>query len=68
MKILINLYVFLSVLVILENRSLALTNYEINVICKKEKNSSTCIKNLKEKRMRLEKGHQIEIPVIPFKE
>ena len=43
----------------------ALSDYKIKVICKKEKRESTCRKNLLEKRNNLQKGYQIEIPVIP---
>ena len=67
MKLLFNLTLLLFSLVMYENISLALTDYQINVICKKEKKSFNCIKNLKEKRLRLEKGNHIEIPVIPYK-
>ena len=68
MKLLFNFTLLLFALLIYENRSLALTDYEINLICKKKNKSFTCIKNLKEKRLRLEKGNQIEIPVIPYNE
>ena len=54
-------------MIILEDKSFSLTNYEIKKICKKEKRESICIKNLQEKRSKLQKGDLIEIPVIPYK-
>ena len=36
-------------------------------ICQKKSNRSTCIKNLKLKKLNLLQGNKIEIPVIPFK-
>ena len=67
MKFLFNLSLVLFLLAIFENRSLALTDYKIKEICRKEKKTFSCIQNLKEKRLRLKEGNQIEIPVIPYK-
>ena len=67
MKIVLNLFLFLLAFVILEKKSIALTDYKIKKICIKEKMQSTCIKNLREKRSNLKKGNLIEIPVIPYK-
>ena len=67
MKLASNLTLFLFVLLILEAKSYSQTDYQIKKICRKEKMISTCIKNLKEKRFKLQKGHLIEIPVIPYK-
>ena len=54
-------------LVIFSDKSFSITDYEIKKICRREKKESICIKNLKEKRYNLQKGNQIEIPVIPYK-
>lgn len=67
MKLLLNLSLTLLALLMFFDKSFALTNYQISKICKKEKRSSTCIKNLREKRDNLRKGNLIEIPVKPFK-
>ena len=67
MKLALNLSLFLFTLVIFGDKSFSLTNYQIKKICKKEKKQSTCIKNLQEKRLDLEKGKLIEIPVIHYK-
>ena len=63
----LNLYLSLFILLTFVQKSFSLTNYEITRICKKEKRTSTCIKNLQEKRDNLEKGNLIKIPVIPYK-
>ena len=47
--------------------SFSLTDYQIKKICKKEKRELTCIRNLQEKRIDLQKGNKIEIPIKPFK-
>ena len=67
MKFALKIFLFLFALVILGDKSLSLTNYQIKKICKKEKMESNCIKNLKYKRYNLQKGNFIEIPVIPYK-
>ena len=67
MKFLLNSTLFLFVLLVVSDQSLALTDYQIKRICKKEKNVSICIKNLQEKRTILQKGDLIEIPVVPYK-
>ena len=67
MKLTLHLSLFLFALVILGNKSFALTNYQIKKICQKEPNKSNCIKNLQEKKSNLQKGNLIEIPVIPYK-
>ena len=67
MRLLLNLSLFLFSMIILEDKAFSLTNYEIKKICKKEKRESICIKNLQEKRSKLQKGDLIEIPVIPYK-
>ena len=45
----------------------SITNNEIYKICQKEVNKILCVKRLKINRYKLEKGKQIEIPVIPYK-
>ena len=67
MKLVFNFSIFLFALLFLGDKSFSLTNYQIKKICKKEIRESTCIKNLKDKRSRLQKGIPIEIPVIPYK-
>ena len=67
MKLALNLFIFFFVLLISGDKSLSLTNYQIKRICKKERIKSTCIKKLQEKRLDLQKGKFIEIPVIPHK-
>ena len=67
MKTALNISLFLFALVIFGNKSFSLTDYQIKIFCKKEKRKLTCIKNLKEKRSYLQKGHLIEIPVEPYK-
>ena len=67
MKFTLNISLFLFSLIIFNDRSLSMTNYQIKKICEKEKSKSNCIKNFKQKRSELQKGNIIEIPVIPFK-
>ena len=67
MKLALNLFLFLFVLLISWDKSFSLTNYQIKRICKKERIKSTCIKKLQEKRLDLQKGKFIEIPVIPYR-
>ena len=67
MKFALKISLFLFALVILGDKSLSLTDYQIKKICRKEKKELTCIKNLQEKRSNLQKGNLIEIPVIPYK-
>ena len=67
MKLILNFFLFIFALLIMEDKSFSLTDYKIRKICEKEKRESICIKNLKEKRSNLKKGNLIEIPVIPYK-
>ena len=67
MKLALNLSLFLFGLLIFSNESHSLSDYQIKIICKKEKRESICFKNLKEKKTTLEKGGEIEIQVIPYK-
>ncbi len=66
MKLALNLSIFLFALVIFGDKSFSLTDFQIRKICKKEKRELACIKILKEKRINLQKGNLIEIPVIPY--
>ena len=63
MKFTLNLLLFLFILLTFGDKSFS----QIKKICKKEKKESICIKNLLERRSKLQKGEYIEIPVIPKK-
>tara|TARA_B100000886_G_scaffold287937_1_gene212735 strand:- start:247 stop:453 length:207 start_codon:yes stop_codon:yes gene_type:complete len=67
MKLVLNLSLTALTLLSFYDKTFALTNYQINKICKKEKRVSNCVKNLKVKKDNLQKGNLIEIPVIPYK-
>ena len=67
MKLILKLSLFLCVLIIFEDNSLSLTDYQIKKICKNNTKTSICIKKLLEKRSKLQKGLFIEIPVRPYK-
>ena len=67
MKLVLNLCLAIFVLSILGEKSFSLTDYQIKKICKKEVRVLSCIKNLQEKKVNLQKGNLIEIPVLPFK-
>ena len=61
----------LIILVILNIFSLKeaypLSNYEIRERCQKLKRKKACIRDLEFKRLNLQKGNKIQIPVIPYK-
>ena len=67
MKLALNLFLLIFVLLIFAEKSFSLTDYQIRKICKNERKKSTCIKLLEEKRSNLQKGNLIEIPVLPYK-
>ena len=67
MKLVLYLSLFLFSLIIYEDKSYSLTNYQIKKICKNEKRQLTCIKNLRKKRFDLNNGKLIEVPVLPYK-
>ena len=67
MKLGFNLSLFLLVFFSYSTESLSLTDYQIKRYCTKEKRVSLCIKDLQEKRSKLQKGNLIEIPVEPYK-
>ena len=67
MKLFFNTLLFLFILFLFENNAYSLSDNQIKKICQKSPRRSTCIKNLKFKKLNLLKGNKIEIPVIPFK-
>ena len=67
MKLALSLSLFLFALLTLGDESFSASNYKIKTICKAERKKLNCIKNMKDKRSKLEKGNKIEIPVIPYK-
>ncbi len=67
MKLVLNFYMFLLVLFSFSNETLSLTDYQIKRYCTKQKRISSCIKDLQEKRSKLQEGKHIEIPVVPYK-
>ena len=67
MKLILKLSLFLCVLVIFEDASLSLTDYQIKKICKNNTKTSICIRKLLDKRSKLQKGLFIEIPVRPYR-
>tara|TARA_A100001388_G_scaffold150392_1_gene111750 strand:- start:236 stop:442 length:207 start_codon:yes stop_codon:yes gene_type:complete len=67
MKIALALSLFLLSYFTFGDKSFSLTDYQIEKTCKTKKRKSICINNLKKKRSDLQKGYQIEIPVIPYK-
>ena len=67
MKLFLKLSLILLTLIIFEDNSLSLTDFQIKKICKNERKASICIKNLLIKRSKLQKGLFIEIPVRPYK-
>ena len=68
MKLFFNSLLFFFILFLSENIAYSLSDYQIKVICQKKSKRSSCIKNLKFKKLNLLQGNKIEIPVIPFKE
>lgn len=67
MKLLLNPILFFFLIILFENGAYSLSDYRIKEICQKKPKTSTCIKNLKFKKLNLIRGNKIEIPVIPFK-
>ena len=66
MKLFFNLLLSFIFIFLFENSANSLSDYRIKKICQKKQNISTCIKNLKFKKLNLLQGNKIEIPVIPF--
>ena len=67
MNLLFKYLLFLSFLFLFENNAYSLSVYQIKKICQNKPKKSSCIKNLKSKKLNLLRGDQIEIPVIPYK-
>ena len=67
MKSFFNTLFYLLVLFSCEISAYAISDNRIIELCKKEVRISTCIKNLRIKKLNLLEGNRIEIPVIPFK-
>ena len=67
MKLFFNYLLLFLIIFLFENSAYSLSDYRIKEICQKKPKRSTCIKNLKSKKLDLLKGNKIEIPVIPFK-
>jgi len=66
MKLVLNFSIFLLAFFSFSNESLSLTDYQIKRYCSKQKRISSCIKDLQEKRSKLQEGKHIEIPVLPY--
>ena len=62
-----NNLLYLLILFSFENSAYSLSENQIKEICQKKSRVSTCIKNLKFKKLNLIQGKRIEIPVKPFK-
>ncbi len=67
MKLRLKLSLILLAFFSFSNESFSLTDYQIKKYCRKERRVSLCIKNLQEKRSKLQEGKVIEIPVTPYK-
>jgi hypothetical protein len=67
MKLVLNFSFLLFSLLVFDATSFSLTDYQIRIFCEQKRNKLTCIKKLKERRLKLQKGNMIEIPVIPHK-
>ena len=67
MKLLLNFSMLLLAFFSISSESLSLTDYQIKRYCSKKKRISSCIKDLQEKRSKLQEGEYIEIPVLPYK-
>lgn len=67
MKLFFNTLLFFLFIFSYENSAYSLSDYRIKEICQKKAKRSTCIKELKFKKLNLLQGNKIQIPVIPFK-
>ena len=65
-KLSLNPILILLIIFSFENSAYSLSDYQIRKICQKNQRRSTCIKNLKTKKLNLLQGNKIEIPVIPL--
>ena len=68
MKFLLNFFLYFLVLFSFEHRAHSLSDNQIKEICKKKQRRLSCVKDLKFRKLNLQEGKYIEIPVIPFKE
>ena len=66
LKLFFNPLLFFLIIFLFEDSAYSLSDYQIKKICQKKPKISTCIKNLKFKKLNLLEGNKIEIPVIPF--
>ena len=67
MKLFFQPLLFFLIIFLFENSAYSLSNYQIKQRCQNKPKRSSCIKNLKFKKLNLIQGDIIEIPVIPFK-
>ena len=67
MKSFLNSVLYFLVLFSCGNSAFALSDNQIKKLCQKNPRRSSCIENLKFKKLKLLQGNRIEIPVIPFK-
>ena len=66
MKYFLNSLLYILILFSFENNVYALSDNQIEEICKKKQRRLICVNNLKSKKSNLLEGKRIEIPVIPF--
>ena len=67
MKLFFNPLLFFLIVFLFENSAYSLSEYQIRQRCQNNSKKSTCMKNLKFKKLNLLQGEIIEIPVIPIK-
>ena len=67
MKLFFNTVLFFFIIFFYENSTYSLSAYQIKKECQNKSKKTTCIKNLKLKKLNLLQGGIIEIPVIPLK-
>tara|TARA_A100000164_G_scaffold119761_1_gene105757 strand:- start:227 stop:433 length:207 start_codon:yes stop_codon:yes gene_type:complete len=67
MKLFFNPILFFLIIFLFENSAYSLSEYQIRQRCQNKSKRSTCIKNLKFKKLNLLQGEIIEIPVITIK-
>ena len=67
MKLFFNPVLFFLIMFLYGNSAYSLSDYRIKEFCQNNPKRSSCIRNLKFKKLNLLKGNKIEIPVIPFK-
>ena len=67
MKFFLNTFLLLLALNIFEKNAYSLSEYKIREMCQNKRKRSICLKNLRQKKIDLENGNTIEIPVIPYR-